>query len=101
LPRTAGHRAPILVRYVVPGVVTMALRAAHITKKSARTWARRKRSRPRFLGSVLELLRQRIGAAREQAQIGTDRHEQIAPANIASGLVLVQRQDTGGLADRG
>ncbi|HEY0567305.1 MAG TPA: hypothetical protein VGD13_04110, partial [Xanthobacteraceae bacterium] len=37
LPRTAGHRAPILVRYVVPGVVTMALRAAHITKKSART----------------------------------------------------------------
>src|SRR6266540_7344781 len=48
----------------------------------------------------LESLRQRVRAAREQAEIDADRDEGIAPRDEALRLLLVRGEDAGGLADR-
>src|SRR5215471_14302707 len=49
--------------------------------------------------SALVLLRQRVGAAAQQADVGTDSHKGVAPADVAAHLVLVAGEDAGRLAD--
>src|ERR1700730_5666013 len=49
--------------------------------------------------SALAFLRQRVGSAAHQADIGADRHEGVAPADVAAYFVLVAGEDAGRLAD--
>src|SRR5215470_1622149 len=58
-----------------------------------------KRATPSRRALRLEALRQRVGAAREQAEVGADRDERVAPLDEALCLLLVGRKDAGRLAD--
>src|SRR5579884_1505326 len=46
----------------------------------------------------LELPGQRVGGAREQTDVGADRHEAVAPVDVAADLVFVAAQNAGRLA---
>src|SRR5260221_11915781 len=49
--------------------------------------------------SALEFLCQSVGTAAQQSDIGADRHEGAAPADVAAYFVLVAGEDAGRLAD--